>query len=180
LALTLMSLIACTENLNMFDKVGVASTDKSGAVMAVAYSVAKTNTDQYFINNQKGYASPEYVAKLPKRKPLSGGEIISVDELPSATDYYDGSRKLRITTTSCTKWTTLPDLCKGQPTCGWCASTNSCIPGNTSGPLAPCLAGRFFYSAPNPNFNLLSHDNYNLARKAIGGAQLTTVTDNTK
>ena len=49
--------------------------------MAVSYAIAKTTTDQYFVNNQKGYATPEYVATLPPRKTLTGGKIVSVDEV---------------------------------------------------------------------------------------------------
>ena len=49
--------------------------------MAISYAIAKTNTDQIFINNQKGYATPEYVATLPPRAPLTGGKIVSVDEV---------------------------------------------------------------------------------------------------
>jgi len=176
-----MTLVSCAEDLNMFDKVGVASSDqKSNSVLATSYSIAKTNTDQFFINNQKGYATPEYVAKLPTRKPLTGGKIVSVDEVASEADYYDGSRKLKITSTTCTQWTTLPELCMKQASCGWCASAKSCIAGNNLGPLAPCLAGKFFYSAPNSSFNLLNHDNYSMSRKAVGNAQLTSIVDNTK
>ena len=66
----------------MFDKVGVASNDMKGnAVMATSYAIAKTNTDQYFVNNQKGYNTPTYVAKLPKRAAIAGGKIVSVDEV---------------------------------------------------------------------------------------------------
>ena len=49
--------------------------------MSVSYGIAKTTTDQIFINNQKGYATPKYVATLPPRIPLSGGKIVSVDEV---------------------------------------------------------------------------------------------------
>jgi hypothetical protein len=67
-----------------------------------------------------------------------------------------------------------------QSSCGWCGSTNTCIPGNNLGPLTPCLAGKFFFSAPDKNFSLLNHNNYSVSRRAIGGAQLTTLTDNNK
>lgn len=103
-----------------------------------------------------------------------------LNKLPSESDYYDGSRKLKITSTTCNQWTTLPQLCMKQSSCGWCGSTNTCIPGNNLGPLAPCLAGKFFFSAPDSNFNLLNHNNYSVSRKAVGGAQLTTLVDNSK
>ena len=50
-------------------------------MIATSYAIAKTNTDQFFINNQKGYATPEYVATLPPRKPITGGKIVSIDEV---------------------------------------------------------------------------------------------------
>jgi hypothetical protein len=43
--------------------------------------MAKTSVDQYFINNQKGYSTPKYVSTLPSRKPITGGKIVSVDEV---------------------------------------------------------------------------------------------------
>jgi hypothetical protein len=65
-----------------------------------------------------------------------------------------------------------------QSSCGWCGSTNSCIAGNNLGPLAPCLAGKFFFSAPDSNFNLLNHNNISISRRAVNGAQLTTLVNN--
>ncbi len=49
--------------------------------MASAYSIAKTKVDQYFVNNQKGYSSPKYVAKLPPREKIGGGKIVTIDEV---------------------------------------------------------------------------------------------------
>jgi hypothetical protein len=71
-------------------------------------------------------------------------------------------------------------MCMKQSSCGWCGSSNTCVPGNKLGPFAPCKSGSFLYSAPDSNFSLLNHNNYTVSRKAIGGAQLTTLVDNTK
>ena len=64
--------------------------------MAVSYGIAKTNTDQFFINNQKGYATPEYVATLPPRIPISGGKIVSVDEVNNGLICFSLLQKLTI------------------------------------------------------------------------------------
>jgi hypothetical protein len=49
--------------------------------MAISYGIAATKTDQYFVNNQKGYVTPTYVNTLPPRKPISGGQIETVEEV---------------------------------------------------------------------------------------------------
>ena len=36
--------------------------------------------------------------------------------------------------------------CFKMVTCGWCSSTNLCIPGNRIGPLAPCVANSYIYT----------------------------------
>jgi len=182
LSITLVLIIFtyCSENLSGLDKIGNGSNDKINSVASVAYGKAKITTDQYFINNQKGYSTPKYIAKLPAREAIKGGKIVSITELPSEIDYYDGSRKLRVDSITCNQWTTIPELCMKQSSCGWCGSSNTCIPGNNLGALAPCLAGKFFFSAPDQNFNLLSHNNYSITRKSVGGAQLTTLVDNNK
>jgi len=58
--------------------------------------------------------------------------------------------------------------------CGWCASSNACIPGNNLGPLAPCLRGKFQFTSPNSDWNPLSTENVNLSRANVNGAQLST------
>lgn len=58
--------------------------------------------------------------------------------------------------------------------CGWCASSNSCIPGNNIGPLAPCFRGQFKFTTPN-DWNPLNTPNVNVIKSNVMGAQLTTV-----
>lgn len=60
--------------------------------------------------------------------------------------------------------------------CGWCWSTQSCIPGNDKGPSAPCLRGRYEFGSPKETWNPLNTDNVNIVRQNINGAQLTTIT----
>jgi len=65
------------------DKVGVSTNSGNEVSVASAYSIAKTNVDQYYINNQNDFKSPKYVSVLPKRQQLRGS-IETVDEV----DYY--------------------------------------------------------------------------------------------
>jgi hypothetical protein len=159
------------------DKVGVASNlsfDSNGS-MAVAYSLGRTHVDDFYLNNPKDFTGVQYVNQLPQRKQLRG-EITTVDEVASETDYYDGSLSFKTTTVVCNQWTTQREVCLKQKACGWCASTGSCIPGNNFGPLAPCIRGRYVYSSPQENFNPFETHNINVKRQNIGGVQLTTMT----
>lgn len=76
----------------------------------------------------------------------------AVDEIPSVTDYYDGSRKLNAVKVQCKIFATAGD-CLNQSSCGWCGSSNLCILGNNLGPLQPCLKSSYVFSAPYPNWN---------------------------
>jgi hypothetical protein len=64
--------------------------------------------------------------------------------------------------------------------CGWCASSSQCIPGNNLGPLAPCLRGSFKFTAPNGIWNPLGHNNVQVNRNNVSGAQLTTFVSHDK
>ena len=150
------------------------SFDSNGS-MAVSYSLGKAKIDDFYLNNQKDFKGVTYVQTLPVRKQLRG-EITSVVEIPSETDYYDGSLSFKTTTTNCNQWVTQKEVCLKQKSCGWCASSGSCIPGNNFGPLAPCLRGRFVFSAPHETFNPFETNNINIRRQNIGGVQLTTMT----
>jgi hypothetical protein len=59
--------------------------------------------------------------------------------------------------------------------CGWCASSNSCIPGNNLGPLAKCLRGQFQFTAPNSDWNPLGSPNVIMSRSNVMGSELTTI-----
>ena len=95
--------------------------------------------------------------------------------MSSPTDYYDGTKGLKYTYSTCNNYTTQKEVCMKSGSCGWCASTNSCIPGNNLGPLAPCLRGSFKFTAPNADWNPLATNNVNISRANVMGAQLTTV-----
>ena len=144
--------------------------------LSSAYEVAKVNLDQIYVENSGNYKTPTVVAKLPPRENLNTGKIETVDEVTSESDYYDGSKKLKITVVNCNQWISSKEACLHQGSCGWCGSSNSCISGNSLGPTAPCLRGTFQFSAPKDNFNPLNTDNVVINRANIGGAQLTTIT----
>ena len=59
--------------------------------------------------------------------------------------------------------------------CGWCASSNSCIAGNSLGPTAPCLRSSYMFTSPAQDWNPLDHDMIETKRENILGAQLSTV-----
>lgn len=107
-----------------------------------------------------------------KNKKLKHKKIF---KLPSPTDYYDGTKGLKYTYTVCNNYTTKREVCMKSGSCGWCASSGSCIPGNNLGPLAPCLRGQFQFTSPNFDWNPLGTSNVNVSRANVNGAQLTTV-----
>ena len=140
-------------------------------------SLAKIKVDQYYVENQNSFKGVQYVETLPVKKQLRG-EITTVEEIPSVGDYYDGTMKFSSVTVSCNQWTTQREVCLNQKSCGWCGSSNSCIPGNNLGPLAPCLRGRYTFSEPSANWNPFDTKNVSISRRNVGGAQLTTIAPN--
>lgn len=93
-----------------------------------------------------------------------------VDENPTITDYYDGSRNLNVVKVQCKIHATAGD-CLHQSSCGWCGSSNSCILGNNLGPLQPCLKSSYVFSAPYPNWNPQTR----VVSEQAGGVSLTVV-----
>jgi hypothetical protein len=113
----------------------------------------------YFLQNEKDYKSPQIVApgnirngnvyELPAPSPQE-----SPDELPSITDYYDGSRNLNVVTIRCNIYAN-PTDCSHQSNCGWCDAlpdgSDGCIKGTNLGPLSACKNGSFRYAVVTPN-----------------------------
>jgi hypothetical protein len=143
--------------------------------IASSFNLAKANVDQFYLQHQNDFKGVTYVDVLPPRKQLRG-EVTSVLEVPSVTDYYDGTTNFKTKTVKCNQWTMQKEVCLKQRSCGWCASSNTCIAGNNLGPLARCLRGRFEYTAPKENWNPLDTDNVNVSRRQVGPAQLTNFT----
>ena len=72
-----------------------------------------------------------------------------IEELPSSTDYYDGSLNLNSVKIQCTVYQNQND-CLHQNKCGWCGETSSCILGNNLGPLQPCNKLSYVYTYHPP------------------------------
>jgi hypothetical protein len=145
---------------------------KTESVESVSYSLAKTHTNQFYIENQGGFKEPEYVSKLPKRQQIRG-RATSPDEIPSPSDYYDGSTNMKSQVTECSQWTTQKEACKSQGACGWCGASSACVPGNASGPKLPCLRGTYEFQEPKQNWNPLETDDISVSRSVVGGMQVT-------
>ena len=94
----------------------------------------------------------------------------SVDETPSSTDYYDGSRNLNVVKVQCNVNANATD-CLKQSSCGWCGSSNTCILGNNLGPLQSCVKSSYIFSAPYPNWNPQTR----VVNDQVGGIGLTVV-----
>lgn len=94
--------------------------------------------------------------------------------MPSPENYYDGTTGLKITVTNCNQYATQQDACMNNGNCGWCSSSNSCIAGNSAGPLAPCMRGNYTFTAPSSDWNPLNTNNYSMSRANVAGAQLST------
>ena len=94
----------------------------------------------------------------------------SVDETPSSTDYYDGSKNLNVVKVQCIVYANATD-CLKQSSCGWCGSTKSCILGNNLGPLQSCVKSSYIFSAPYPNWNPQTR----VVNDQVGGVGLTVV-----
>lgn len=111
------------------------------------------------------------IGSLPKKFDLPPpGPQETPEEIPSVTDYYDGSHKLNTVKIQC-KIHSNPTSCLHQSSCGWCGSTNSCVLGNNLGPLQPCTKSSYIFSAPYPNWNPQTR----VVNEQVGGVSLTVV-----
>ena len=112
---------------------------------AISYALASNK--KYTLSDDKPYIAPTFVPKLPAKMdtPASGPSEI-VEEVPTVSDYYDGSNKLNSVTVKCTVYVD-PNECFKQSSCGWCGSTKSCILGNNVGPLQACVKSSYIFSA---------------------------------
>ena len=105
-------------------------------------------------------------------------KYLKINQIPSEETFFDGTKSLKITKFSCGAYTTKEEVCLHQGSCGWCGSSNSCIPGNNLGPLAPCLRGTYKFTSPNSNWNPIQGQESQVSRANLGGAQLTTFVSN--
>lgn len=125
---------------------------------ALAYGVASTQNYQ-LAHGGSGYTKVTYVDTLPERfEAPKAGPAENVDEIPTISDYYDGSAKLNTIQVKCKIFTTALD-CLRQSSCGWCGSSNSCVLGNNMGPLQACMRSSYIFSPPIPNWNRMTTTN---------------------
>ena len=111
------------------------------------------------------------VSKLPSMiPPPKPGPAETVNEIPTSTDYYDGSSKLNVIKVTCNIYANKLD-CLRSSHCGWCGSTSSCVLGNNLGPLQKCVRSTYIFSAPSPNFN----PHGRVINENVGGIGLTVI-----
>jgi positive regulator of sigma E activity len=67
------------------------------------------------------------------------------DEIPSITNYYDGSEKLNTIKVECRIHTNALD-CLHQAGCGWCGANSACIRGNQLGPMEACAHSTYVFT----------------------------------
>lgn len=180
LILTLLIGFSLSANLNSKGSLTLANNKaelSSEKNESYAYGLARAKKmEDFYVQNERSYGAPQIVEKLPPSVPLSDGHVETIDEIPSSTgnDYYDGSKGLKITVSTCNAYTSKREVCLQQGSCGWCGSSNSCIEGNNLGPLAPCLRGSFFLADPN----WIPENAKSISRSEVLGAQLTKVVVN--
>jgi len=60
--------------------------------------------------------------------------------------------------------------------CGWCASSNSCIAGNSLGPLVPCLRSSYVFTSPTQDWNPSDSNMIETKMQNVLNAHVSTVT----
>jgi hypothetical protein len=134
------------------DILGEASTDGI-AKGAIAYSLGGNGGYTIQKELEKEYKSAQitdHVLKTTELPPPGPQEL--PDEIPSETDYYDGSLHLNAIKVQC-KIFSNPTDCLHQSSCGWCGSSGQCILGNNLGPLERCKNSTYVFTAPFPNWS---------------------------
>lgn len=168
-----MKIILISITFTLFALSFCKSLKETSTIESVAYALGKAKMDEHYMRNQAGYRSVPYVDKLPPQTPISDGQVETVDEITTESNYYDGTIGLKTVITSCNMYTTQPQVCLHQGSCGWCGSTSSCIQGNNLGPLAPCLRGTYVFTAPTPDWNPIQGGS--VTKVNFNGATLTKI-----
>lgn len=122
------------------------------------------------IDGQYNYVKPQEIEKLPNKFSIkSRGKMESVEELPSSSEYYNGSKNLNVIEVDCKLF--VESNCLNHSSCGWCGSSSNCIRGNSIGPLEPCVKSSFIHSAPQPNWSSQER----IINKTPVGVQISSV-----
>lgn len=134
------------------DTLGQSTNYGNRDVSAITFGLGDVGA--YSMNNNEinHFVNPKFMDHLPEKLSLpKPGPVENVEEIPSSTDYYDGSVNLNVKKISCKIYGNAND-CLHHSSCGWCGSSNSCILGNNLGPLQSCLRSSFLYSSPVPSW----------------------------
>jgi len=123
------------------DVIGEAYSSSSNPSHAVTYGYA--DVSYYNLNSSSDWITPEIVSELVLPSNLPSAPE-TAEAIPTTTQYYDGSSKLKHSRIKCRLFVTERN-CLNQVSCGWCDETNACIPGSEAGPLLPCDAKKFRY-----------------------------------
>lgn len=89
------------------------------------------------------------------------GVMATADSFVTDKFYYNGRDNLNAIHINCNVYSTEPSKCVHNMKCGWCGQSNSCIPGSSSGPLAPCLRNTYLYTAPSSEWSPLKSGTIN-------------------
>ena len=126
------------------------NTEDKQDVVAITYGIASDGG--HSLQDLNGYRHPTMVEKLPDIvTPPTPGPLESVDEVASATTYYDGSLHLNVAQIDC-HIINVPGDCVKQTVCGWCGQTSSCVRGTALAPVEPCQRNSYMFSSPQPNW----------------------------
>jgi hypothetical protein len=76
----------------------------------------------------------------------------------------------------CNTYSTSPHTCVNNNGCGWCGERTSCIPGTSTGPLAPCLRSTYLFTAPSSEWNPIKASTINILAVDKKGQPLVSQT----
>ncbi len=138
---------------------------------AMAYGLGSNGG--YTLKNENNYKMPTIVQSLASTGPAFKSESSSkesTDEIPSITNYFDGSERLNTFKVECKMYASIND-CLHQASCGWCGESKLCIMGNQMGPMEMCSKSTYIFTsgAMNPDVRVMK-DN-------VGGLS-TVITSN--
>jgi len=109
------------------------------------------------------------VTKLqPRKSPYDGTPNAqgAADEIPSITNYYDGTQRLNSVQVRCKVYANVND-CVHQAGCGWCGSTSSCIMGNQIGTMEACAASTYVFTSGG------AHPEERVVKENVGSLAMT-------
>ena len=116
----------------------------------------------YVVSPGAGYKAVETEKKLKARVPYSKGPKETVEEVPSNTEYYDGEMQLNAVKVNCHLYKNAQD-CLHQAQCGWCHNKNTCVVGNSMGPMEDCPRANYQFNRSFPGYdNMVRINNHEM------------------